>query len=257
MSRSTLSDLRAIVRSIESDAPADSRVLPFGIERMDRAIAGGGLRIDGLHEVAGEGSGWGDDSAALLFIAGIVARTAGQVLWVLRSRDLFAPGLYQAGLDPARVIYAEARSDTEVLALLEEGLRHRGLGAVVGEASPFSACRRSSPSPWKASALASFSSAASGTPQRRHMSSAERNGPEARAAQMRTAWLSASPWTILKPSRSGSSPRPSPCASTSPSSRVSVAHSRARARNRARRRSAGERGGLSPALPSTHRRWLR
>lgn len=143
-SRHTLSSLRAIVRSIESDALADPQILPFGIDRMDRAIAGGGLRIDALHEVAGEGAGWGDDSAALLFIAGIVARIPGQVLWVLRSRDLFAPGLYQVGLDPARVIYAEARNDTEVLALIEEGLRHRGLGAVVGEAKtvPMALTRR-------------------------------------------------------------------------------------------------------------------
>jgi protein ImuA len=52
----------------------------------------------------------------------------------VRSRDLFAPGLYQAGLAPSRVVYAEVRDDAELLALLEEGLRHRGLGAVVGEA---------------------------------------------------------------------------------------------------------------------------
>jgi protein ImuA len=32
------------------------------------------------------------------------------------------------------VIYAEARDDAELLALMEEGLRHRGLGAVIGEA---------------------------------------------------------------------------------------------------------------------------
>jgi protein ImuA len=31
------------------------------------------------------------------------------------------------------VIYAECRSDEEVLAVMEEGLRHRGLAAVVGE----------------------------------------------------------------------------------------------------------------------------
>ena len=53
---------------------------------------------------------------------------------MVRSRDLFAPGLYQAGLDPARVVYAEGSDDDELLALVEEGLRHRGLGAVVGEA---------------------------------------------------------------------------------------------------------------------------
>jgi protein ImuA len=122
------------LRAIEGASKQERPVLPFGIEAMDERLADGGLRLDALHEVAGEGAGWGDDSAATLFMAGIAARTSRSVLWVVRARDLFAPGLYQAGLDPARVLYAEARDDAELLALMEEGLRHRGLGAVVAEA---------------------------------------------------------------------------------------------------------------------------
>ncbi|WP_347304476.1 protein ImuA [Croceibacterium sp. TMG7-5b_MA50] len=119
-------------------------VLPFGIDRVDGRLADGGMRLDALHEVSCRGQGWGDDAAAVLFAAGIAARSQGEVLWVVRGRDLFAPGLYQAGLAPARVIYAEARDDAELLALLEEGLRHRGLGAVVGEARrlPMAQARR-------------------------------------------------------------------------------------------------------------------
>ena len=109
-------------------------MLPFGVEAIDRRLNGEGLRLDALHEMAGEGAGWGDDAAAVLFMASIAARTQGPILWVVRSRDLFAPGLYQAGLDPARVLYAEACDDAELLALMEDGLRHRGLGAVIGEA---------------------------------------------------------------------------------------------------------------------------
>jgi len=75
-----------------------------------------------------------EDCAATLFLAGIAARAWGPVLWVVRRRDLFAPGLSQAGLDAKRLIYAEARDDAELLAVMEEGLRHRGLGAVIGEA---------------------------------------------------------------------------------------------------------------------------
>jgi protein ImuA len=56
------------------------------------------------------------------------------VLWVVRRRDLFAPGLAQVGLDHKRLIYAEAADDEELLAIMEEGIRHRGLGAVIGEA---------------------------------------------------------------------------------------------------------------------------
>jgi protein ImuA len=38
-----------------------------------------------------------------------------------------------AGLAPGRVLYAEASRDRDVLPLVEEGLRERGLAAVVGE----------------------------------------------------------------------------------------------------------------------------
>ncbi|MCW3796206.1 protein ImuA [Sphingomonas sp. BN140010] len=130
---SPIAELRESLRAITGDV-RERPVLPFGIAPLDDRLASGGLRLDALHEVSSRGSGWGDDAAAVLFVAGVAARTQGDVLWVVRSRDLFAPGLYQAGLAPSRVIYAEARDDAELLALLEEGLRHRGLGAVVGEA---------------------------------------------------------------------------------------------------------------------------
>lgn len=51
----------------------------------------------------------------------------------VRGRDLFAPGLSRAGLDPDRVIYAEAARERDILPLVEEGLHERGLAAVVGE----------------------------------------------------------------------------------------------------------------------------
>ena len=133
-SRPALSKLTETVLAIEGEDREKARVLPFGIDSLDSQIAGGGLQLDALHEVAGENANWADDSAAILFISGIAARLEGCVLWALRSHDLFAPGLYQTGLAPERVIYAEARDDTELLAVMEEGLQHGGLAAVVGEA---------------------------------------------------------------------------------------------------------------------------
>ena len=130
-----LAALRAEVRAIESaGAAAGARAcLPFGIDAIDARLAGGGLAGAALHEIAGAGPGLGDDAAATLFIAGIAARLEGTLLWALSRRDLFAPGLAQAGLPPDRLIYAECRRDEEVLAVMEEGLRHGGLAAVVGE----------------------------------------------------------------------------------------------------------------------------
>ena len=58
----------------------------------------GGLARGALHEVAGGGNGAIDGAAAVLFSAGIAARTRGKVLWCITRPDLFAPALAQAGL---------------------------------------------------------------------------------------------------------------------------------------------------------------
>jgi protein ImuA len=129
----TIAELRETLRRIEGDGYQRRPALPFGVGAIDEKLAEGGLRLDALHEVAAASADLSDDASATLFIAGIAARAWGPVLWVVRRRDLFAPGLYQAGLAPHRVLYAEAADDPEVLALMEEGLRHRGLGAVIGE----------------------------------------------------------------------------------------------------------------------------
>ncbi len=128
-----LDALRETLRAIEGDGLKRRPVLPFGIAAVDDRLATNGLRLDALHEIAPGSPGLGDDAAATLFTAGLAARAWGPVLWVVRRRDLFAPGLYQVGLSPERLLYAEANDDAELLALMEEGLRHRGLGAVIGE----------------------------------------------------------------------------------------------------------------------------
>ena len=136
-----LAALRAEVLAIESAGAAAAReCLPFGIEAIDARLAGGGLATAALHEMSGGSANLGDDAAATLFVAGIAARQAAKeagttVLWALSRRDLFAPGLAQAGLSPDRVLYAECGRDEDVLAVMEEGLRHGGLAAVVGEVS--------------------------------------------------------------------------------------------------------------------------
>ncbi|BCH29911.1 hypothetical protein MesoLjLc_18410 [Mesorhizobium sp. L-8-10] len=60
------------------------------------------------------------------------------MLWCITQADIFAPAVAQAGLPLDRVIYLEAGDQTSVLACMEEGLRHGGLGAVVGEVTQLS-----------------------------------------------------------------------------------------------------------------------
>lgn len=145
-----LAALREEVRKIENAGrTADRSCLPFGLDEIDRRLAGGGLAKAALHEAAAATPALGDDAASTLFIAALAARLAGEseqgtILWVLSRRDLFAPGLAQIGLTPERLIYADCRRDEEALAVIEEGLRHGGLAAIVGEVGrlPMAAGRR-------------------------------------------------------------------------------------------------------------------
>ena len=135
---SALAALRQKIAALEGDHGPPQAVLPFDIPDLDRRLPGGGLATGALHEVAGGGSGALDGAAAARFAAGIAARLSGQVLWCVTEPDLFAPGLEQAGLPPDRVIYVEAGDDISVLACMEEGLRHGGLGAVVADVAKLS-----------------------------------------------------------------------------------------------------------------------
>jgi len=139
-----LDELRGRIARIEQADRPQHRVVPFGLAEIDARLPQGGLVTGALHEIAGGGLGAVHAAAAVLFVAGVLARLDGTVLWCLRTRDLFAPALAGAGLHPDRVIFAECGNERTVLLCLEEGLRHAGLGGVVGEIArlPMTASRR-------------------------------------------------------------------------------------------------------------------
>jgi len=107
--------------------------LAFNVAAIDQRLDGG-LLVPALHEVTGATASASDEATATAFIAGLAARLGdAPVLWAGRQRDLHAPGIAQLGLHPDRLIRVEARRDEDVLAAMEEALRHGGLSAVVGE----------------------------------------------------------------------------------------------------------------------------
>lgn len=136
--KSVLEEVRSKIEKIEGRSRRTKEVLPFGIAEVDSRLPGEGLALGALHEIAGGGNGAIDGAAAALFVGGIAARTKGKVLWCISRPDLFAPALALVGLLPDRVIYVEAGDDQTILACMEEGLRHGGLGAVVGEVAHLS-----------------------------------------------------------------------------------------------------------------------
>jgi protein ImuA len=133
--QTSLSALKAIAGA--GSVSAKTAALPFGVAALDDRLAVGGLSLGGLHEIAAASPALSDDAAATLFLAGIVARcaqdTGAPVLWALTRFDLYAPGLEQAGLPAASVLYAEARDDAAVLAVVEDAARDGTPAAVIGE----------------------------------------------------------------------------------------------------------------------------
>ena len=129
-----LEDLRTRIAHLERSGRPRYPVVPFGIAAIDARLPQGGLLRGALHEIAGGAYG----AEAVLFVAGVLARLEGPILWCLRRRDLFAPALAGAGLHPDRVLYAEGGDERTVLLCLEEGVRHAGLAGAVGEVARLS-----------------------------------------------------------------------------------------------------------------------
>jgi protein ImuA len=129
-----LARLRESIGAVRED---DGAVLPFALQKWTSGSPIGGLMLGGVHEVSAATPTLTDDAAATLFAIAVAARAAGKsgrrVLWALTRFDLYAPGLEQAGLDPATLLFVEAREDKDVLAVMEDGLRHGSLAAVIGE----------------------------------------------------------------------------------------------------------------------------
>ena len=140
----TLDILRQRVRMLERPTARHNGILPFGVQAIDSHLPEHGLALAALHEIGGGGADAGPAACAALFVAGILARMEGVVLWCAETKDVFAPGLACAGLPPDRVLYAEAKDEKTVLLVMEEALRHTGLSAVVGEVLrlPMTASRR-------------------------------------------------------------------------------------------------------------------
>ena len=137
-----VADLKARIAGPSAEfAEADGRFVPLGVEPIDGALPGGGLKAGVLHEVGAED--YRDMGAATGFLAALAARFAesgsGPVLWCQSAQPpfdigaLYGPGLAAFGLDPARLVLALPGSATDCLWAMEEALRSGAFTAVIGE----------------------------------------------------------------------------------------------------------------------------
>ena len=135
MSRKTaiLEGLRARIQRLEQFQVLQARIaaLPFGVAEMD-ACWPDGFPIAALHEVTGAPSAAGF-AAASAFTAAMAARLKRNVLWCTTGHELYPPGLARLGLHPRHLLIAKAKNEADVLAVMEEGLRHPSVACVVGE----------------------------------------------------------------------------------------------------------------------------
>ena len=127
----SLAALKATLRPLTT-----AGVMPFGDDRIDRCLPGGGLPLGQLHEVAATGLDGEAGALSAAFLIGLLARMPppNPIFWIATTRDLHAPGLLAYGLDPGRLIIVHTEADNTVLTAMEIALRTRNTAAVVGEA---------------------------------------------------------------------------------------------------------------------------
>jgi protein ImuA len=132
--------------------------LPLGIPVIDDAL-GGGFNCGALHEIAAAGET--TTAAATGFALALAARPVslrnaarndesavsnpapfGNLVWIAEelslaeSGTLYGPGLDGVGVAPERLITVAAARGRDVLWAMEEALRCRGVGVVIGEMRP-------------------------------------------------------------------------------------------------------------------------
>ena len=143
----SLEQLKAQIRQLEGFGGAltgtRQKVLPFGVDAIDRHLPGGGLLRGALHEIFADDAG-----IATAFCALLAGRLAGDAEnhailwcerpWTLDAGALYGPALLQFGIDPARMILVRPRRDADALWAMEEGLRCGRIAAVVGEITDMS-----------------------------------------------------------------------------------------------------------------------
>jgi protein ImuA len=138
----SLAALRERLRAVQP--PARHGVLPFGDARVDDCLAGG-LPLGQVHEIGADGIEAETGTLAAAFAASWLARLVDPrpVLWIApppgrHTPELYPPGLFACGLDPARLLLARSGGDGPgrdgTLAVMEAALREGAVAVVVAEA---------------------------------------------------------------------------------------------------------------------------
>lgn len=127
---------RAALRTFRTVRTVRTVFPSLGDARLDSCLPGReGLPLGCWHEVGGDGAEAELCAATAAFGARLlsVAATGGEVVWVLRRADLYAPGLVAFGLNPARLTVVQTKTDAEAAAAFEDALASPGVAAAAAE----------------------------------------------------------------------------------------------------------------------------
>jgi protein ImuA len=132
-----IEELRQRLQAMQKPAGIadDPGILPLGIAAIDQAL-GGGLAHGALHEIAAPGEA--HLAAATGFALGLCSPSS-RLLWVAENMALvesgvpYGPGLDPFNLAPERLLMVAASHRRDLLWTMEEALRCRAVGAVIGE----------------------------------------------------------------------------------------------------------------------------
>ena len=133
-----LEELRKKLRALEKPALLEDAAgaLPFGIAAID-SVLGGGLARGALHEIAAASEAHLTTAAG--FTLALAAREHARVCWIAEDMALaesgapYGGGLEAFGLTPERLIAVTAAKPRDLLWAIEEALRCRAIGTVIGE----------------------------------------------------------------------------------------------------------------------------
>ena len=125
----------ACIPASRTELRAQTASLTIGPLSIDAYLREAAVPFGAVHEIAGHGCDeeQGAAGAGFLALSLKASAAAGWIAWITQDADLYAPGLAAFGLDVRRLILVSARRDADVCWALEEALRSRSLGAVVGE----------------------------------------------------------------------------------------------------------------------------
>jgi protein ImuA len=129
--------LRQHLQRLQKPAGIDGEVipLPLGVAAID-AVLGGGLARGALHEIAAADEA--HITAAAGFAAGLAPSDA-RLVWIAEDMALiesgapYGPGLDVFGLRPEKLLTVATAHNRDLLWAMEEALRCRAVGAVIGE----------------------------------------------------------------------------------------------------------------------------